>query len=158
MIIDSLKNINFYKNISEDIYQGLIFLNNASENIKLGEYIINNKVKAIVTEYETGLDIEQIYEAHQNVIDIQYPIIGLERVKWSPISEMNIRTPYDIKNDVTFYTKPHKQGSHVDIGNGFFTIMFPQDGHNPQLFIDNPQIIKKITIKIINNNPLPKII
>ena len=158
MIVDSLKNISFYKNVSENIYRGLMFLNNASENIKLGEYIINNKVKAIVTEYETGFDFEKTFEAHRNVIDIQYPIIGLERVKWSPISEMNVSVPYDQKKDVTFYTNPHKQGLEVDIGNGFFAIMFPQDGHNPQLFIDNPQIIKKITIKIINNNPLPKII
>jgi beta-galactosidase beta subunit len=85
MIVDSLKNISFYKNVSENIYHGLMFLNNASENIKLGEYIINNKVKAIVTEYETGFDFEKTFEAHRNVIDIQYPIIGLERVKWSCI-------------------------------------------------------------------------
>jgi len=156
MIIDTLDNINFYRYMSEDIYQGLVFLNDATENLKLGEYLINENVKAIVSEYVTGRDHEQLYEAHQNVIDIQYPIIGLERVKWSPISKMNIRTPYNFENDVAFYTKPHKQGLHVDIGNKFFAIMFPSDGHNPQLLVEKQGLIKKITIKIINNNIFSK--
>ena len=152
MIIDTIKNIEIYKELSSDIYSGLKFIANSTPDIKLGTHRVNNNVIAIVSEYETIENFERGYEAHKHVIDIQYPIIGLERVKWSPISEMNIRTPYDFKNDVTFYTKPHKQGSHVDIGNNFFAIMFPNDGHNPQLFVEKQQLIKKITIKIINNN------
>jgi YhcH/YjgK/YiaL family protein len=61
---------------------------------------------------------------------------------------MLVNIPYEEAKDRTFYKNPHKQGTHVDIGNGVFAIMFPQDGHSPQHYVDNPTLIKKITIKI----------
>lgn len=148
MIVDQLKNIEIYKGLSDDIYAGLKFLANANPDIELGTYSINNNVKAIVSEYETIECFERGYEAHKHVIDIQYPIIGLERVKWSPISEMEINIPYEEPKDVAYYKNPSKQSTHVDIGNGIFTIMFPEDGHSPQHYVDKPEVIKKITIKV----------
>jgi len=148
MIVDDLKNIELYRSLSEDIYAGLTFLAHATSDIELGEYPINKKVKAIVSEYTTVAHFERGYEAHKHVIDIQYPIIGLERVKWSPIDDMDINIPYDENKDRTFYKNPSAQGTHVDIGKGIFAIMFPKDGHGPQHFVNNPELIKKITIKV----------
>jgi len=148
MIVDLLKNLEIYKDISADIYVGLKFLYNANSEIELGVYKINENVKALVTEYETKELFEKGYEAHKHVIDIQYPIVGLERVKWSPIKDMNVNVPYDEEYDRTFYKDPSVQGTHVDIGNGIFAIMFPEDGHSPQHFVNKPQVIKKITIKV----------
>lgn len=148
MIVDQLINIETYKGVSSDIYEGLQFLKNAHSDIEPGTYFINENVKAIVSEYDTVEVFQRGYEAHRHVIDIQYPIKGLERVKWSPIAEMDINIPYEEGNDRTFYKNPHTQGTHVDIGNGVFAIMFPQDGHSPQLFVNKPEFIKKITIKV----------
>jgi biofilm protein TabA len=149
MILDSIFNINNYKNISSDIYAGLVFLKNASADIEVGEYKINDKVKAIVSEYDTIKVFERGYEAHKHVIDIQFPIRGVERVKWSPIEGMDINIPYDANRDRTFFKNPAKQGTHVDIGNGIFAIMFPEDGHSPQHKIGKPELIKKITVKVL---------
>ena len=148
MILDSLKNIETYKGISTDIYAGLKFLSEANPGINPGTYIINKNTKAIVSEYDTVAVFERGYEAHKNVIDIQYPIIGLEKVKWSPIEGMVVNMPYDELKDRTFFKEPSKQGTSVVIGNGIFAIMFPQDGHSPQHYIEKPEFIKKITIKI----------
>lgn len=148
MILGSLKNIETYKSVSPHIYAGLQFLVGAKEDIALGEYAISERVKAIVSEYETVAEFKRGYEAHLHVIDIQYPIVGMERVKWSPIDDMDINIPYDEVKDRTFYKNPSAQGTHVDIGNGIFAIMFPEDGHGPQHYIDKPTLIKKITIKI----------
>ena len=126
MIVDQLKNIETYRGISADIYVGLQFLIKAMPDIQLGTYSINERVKAIVTEYMTIENFERGYEAHKHVIDIQYPIIGLERIKWSPIEGMNVNIPYDAEKDRTFYKDPLPQMTHVDIGNGIFAIMFPQ--------------------------------
>lgn len=147
MITDSLKNIDIYKNISNDIYEGLLYLQNADKDIAIGEYIINDNVKAIVSEYMTKETFERGYESHKHVIDIQYPIIGQERVKWSPIEEMDINIEYDPERDRTFFKNPSQQTS-VDIGDGIFAIMFPEDGHSPQHYVEKPEMIKKITIKI----------
>ena len=148
MVIDKLDNIDIYKGLSNDIYEGLKFIKTANKNIEVGNYFINERVKAIVSEYETIENFTRGYEAHLHVIDIQYPIIGLERIKWSPINEMKVNIPYETENDRTFYKEPHNQGTQVDIGNGFFAIMFPNDGHSPQHFINKAEIIKKITIKV----------
>jgi len=142
MVVDQLKNIEIYRGLSDDIYAGLQFLANASSDIELGTYVINDRVKAIVSEYETIENFEKGYESHKHVIDIQYPIIGLERVKWSPIEGMNVNIPYDESKDRTFYKDPLAQGTHVDIGDSIFAIMFPNDGHGPQHFINEPQLIK----------------
>ena len=106
MIIDTLKNIHIYKNLSDDIFSGLIFIQKVSPEIELGDYPINSKVKAIVSEYETIALFERGFEAHKHTIDIQYPVKGIERVKWSPIAGMQINIPYEEKRDRTFYKNP----------------------------------------------------
>jgi len=147
MIADSLKNIDIYKGISEDIYAGLDFLRDVKPDIKLGQYPINANVKAIVSEYMTRKVFERGYEAHRQVIDIQYPIIGLERIKWSPLSGMSVNIEYDETKDRGFYLSP-SQETYVDIGNGIFAVFFPEDAHGPQHFVVEPEMIKKITIKV----------
>ena len=148
MILDTINNIELYRNLSPDIYAGLLFLKNIDPEISLGTYTINSKVKAIVSEYETKKEFIRGYESHKHVIDIQYPVKGIERVKWSPIKGMNINIPYDEAADRTFYKDPLPQATYVDIGNGIFAIMFTEDGHSPQHFVENPELIKKVTVKV----------
>jgi YhcH/YjgK/YiaL family protein len=148
MIVDQLKNIEIYKELSKDIHAGLQFLAGTTSDIEPGTYFINENVKAIVSEYETLAFFERGYEAHKHVIDIQYPVRGLERVKWSPIEGMGINIPYEEDKDRTFYKNPSVQGIYVDIGNGIFAIMFPEDGHSPQHYVEKQELIKKITVKV----------
>ena len=148
VVVDKLKNISLYRGLSSDIYVGLKFIKNAKEDIELGTYLINDSVKAIVSSYETVDDFFRGYESHKKVIDIQYPIIGLERVKWSPIEGMNVNIPYNEVKDRTFFKDPSEQGTHIVIGNGIFAIMFPEDGHAPQHKVRDKEVIKKITVKV----------
>jgi biofilm protein TabA len=147
MVADSLNNIDIYKNLSTDIYEGLRFLKNAKPEIEIGEYVINKNVKALVSQYETVAVFERGYEAHKHVIDIQYPIIGLEKIKWCPLTGMTVHIDYDPEKDRAFYKNP-TQESHVVVGNNIFGIFFPEDSHGPQHFVDKPELIKKITIKV----------
>ncbi len=148
MVVDTLKNIEIYKGLSQNIYAGLRFLTEAREDIELGVYPINEDVKAIVSSYETVDFFERGYESHRHVIDIQYPIIGLERVKWSPIAGMKVNIPYDKSKDRTFFKNPSSQATYIDIGRGIFAIMFPEDGHSPQHKVGEKELIKKITVKV----------
>lgn len=148
MIVDRIENIDVYKPLNANIYTGLEYIRDVKPDIELGTYILNDKVKAIVSQYETIEDFERGFEAHKHVIDIQYPVIGLERVKWSPIIGMDVNIPYDGDKDRTFYKNPNKLSTHVDIGDGFFAIMFPGDGHGPQHYVEQPELIKKVTIKV----------
>ena len=153
MILDTFSNIKSYKDLSKDIFAGLVFLEKAKRNISLGVYTINDRVKAIVEEYETIQQYNFDFESHKYVVDIQYPIIGLERVLWSPIKDMTIKTPYDRKKDCSYFTNPHDQATQVDIGNKIFAIFFENDGHSPKHCVNSSEFIKKITIKVSISHP-----
>ena len=151
MILDTLDNIDTYKNLSNDLYSGLQFLKRLEPGISLGSYLINDRVKVIVEEYQTESNKVFEFESHKRVIDIQYAILGMERVFWSPIKDLDIKTPYNKKRDCTIFVNPPASPSFADIGNSTFAIMFENDGHSPKHCVDVPQLIKKITVKVSVN-------
>ena len=69
MIYDSLDNIELYKSLSPDIYDGLAFLKNADPDIACGVHQINPRVRAIVSEYETLRENPYGYEAHRRFLE-----------------------------------------------------------------------------------------
>ena len=148
MIVDTLDHIEEYRTLSPDIFAGLEFIRSVHQGIPVGKYPINENVIALVTEYPTVEMFERGYEAHRHVIDIQYPVRGLERILWSPVEGMKVNIPYDKVKDRTFFRDPSMQGTFIDIGKGIFAIMFPGDAHSPQHFVDHSELIKKITIKV----------
>lgn len=151
MILDSIINAPLYFGLSENIKIALQYIMEVKSDIALGEYILSENVKAIISEYLTKEIFERGYEAHKHVIDIQYPIIGRERIKWSNLSGMDLNIGYDPEKDRAFY-KNSIENTHVDVGNGFFAIFFPDDAHSPQHFIDKPELIKKVTMKVHFSN------
>ena len=129
MIIDALDNISIYKKLSKDVYAVLTFLKNINNKIELGIHDINNRLKAIVEWYETLNNNSFEFESHKRVIDIQCPILGLERLFWPPITDRKVKKPYDNIKDITIYGDLHLPSRHVDIGNRVFAIMFENYGH-----------------------------
>lgn len=147
MIYDNLSNIDFYKGLSPDIYEGLKFLREADANIANGVYQINPRVKAIVSEYETKTVNEYGFEAHKKYIDIQCTLKGMERVACLPIERMSEEKPYSEETDAAVYSA-NVSTQEMTIGDGYFAIFFPQDGHMPQLCIDEPRMVKKVVVKV----------
>ena len=148
MILDKLENLETYKNLSPDIYEGLKYLANVDPEIPIGSYRINDRLVANVMEYMTVEEFKLGYEAHKKNLDIQYVVRGHERIKWSPIKGMDVKTPYNEQNDATFYENPTPYGGEIIIGNGNFSIMFPQDGHACQYYVGQCELIKKIVVKV----------
>ena len=148
MIYDKKDNIALYKNLSTDIYEGLLFLNAATKDLENGVYVINSRVKAIVSEYTTKELNENGYEAHRENIDIQYLINGEERIKCLPLEYLKEAKAYDEDIDAAFYEEVCIKPQELTIGNGYFAILFPQDGHMPQLCVNKPSSVKKIVVKV----------
>lgn len=147
MIYDNLSNISTYKNISQDIYFGLCFLQQVKPDIEIGIYQINPRARAIVSEYETKHENEVGFEAHKKFIDIQYNIKGVEKVGCLPIERLKKTKTYSSEIDAAFYMTDEKPQEMI-IGDGYFAIFFPQDGHMPQLSVDKPKMVKKVVVKI----------
>jgi len=148
MIYDKLDNIDIYKGISKDLYIGLEFLKNVTPNIENGVHQINSSVRAIVSEYETKAVNENGYEAHKDYIDIQYLISGYEIISCLPIEYMEEIKPYSKDIDAAFFVENEVKPQKLLLGNDYFAILYPQDGHMPQLCVENPMLVKKVVVKV----------
>ena len=147
MIYDKLDNYKIYASLSEDIRIALEYLRQVSPDVENGVYELSPRVKAIVSEYTTKQENENGYEAHRQYIDIQCPIRGDEKVCCLPLELLDETKPYNKEIDAAFYFT-HDKPLEMNIGNGYFAIFFPQDGHMPQLCVDKKEMIKKITLKV----------
>lgn len=149
MIYDNLSNIELFKGLSTDIYTGLLFLNQATPDIENGTYLLNTRVRAIVSEYETIKENECGYESHKRFIDIQCLLRGEEMVSCSPIKMLKETKPYSEEIDAAFYSADiNHQPSTINLHPGYFAIFFPQDGHMPQLCIERSHMVKKVVVKV----------
>ena len=147
MVYDKIDNIETYKGLSEDIYEGLKFLMNATPDLTCGVHEINPRVKAIVSEYETKPVNENGYEAHRKYIDIQYLLKGAEKNCCLPVEKLKETKSYKEEIDAAFY-EAEVPAQELMLGYGFFAIYWPQDGHMPCLCEDGVEMVKKVVVKI----------
>jgi len=148
MVYDSISYLNTYLRISEDIRIGLEWLHDINFNEEVGVYQLNPRVKAIVSEYTTKHENEYGYEAHRQYIDIQYLINGREKICSLPLEYLKETKAYNEENDAAFYKEESVRPQELLLGDGYFSIFFPQDGHMPQLCVDKPEQVKKVVIKV----------
>ena len=147
MIYDKLDNIEKYKDLSDDIYVALCYLQQLDENIASGVYEVNPRVKVIVSEYETKMQNENGFEAHRQYIDIQTTLVGYERIACMPLDKLEEKIPYNEEKDIAFYEGSGSPQELV-IRNGYFAIFYPQDGHMPKLCVNEPMKVKKVIVKV----------
>ena len=147
MVYDKIDNIETYKGLSKDIYEGLKFLKNASPDLACDVHEINPRVKAIVSEYETKAVNENGYEAHKKFIDIQYLLKGNEKNRCYPIEKLKETKAYKEEIDAAFY-EAETSVQELALGDGYFAIYWPQDGHMPCLCAEGAEMVKKVVIKV----------
>lgn len=150
MVYDTFDNIELYKGLSDDIYEGLKFLKQATPDLPCGIHEINPRVKAIVSEYETKKVNDNSFEAHRKNIDIQALLQGTERIAFLPVTHLTETKAYDPTTDAAFYSANDilHLPSYLLLQSAAFAIFYPQDGHMPQLCINEPMIVKKVVIKV----------
>lgn len=147
MVYDKIDNIEIYKGLSEDIFEGLKFLKNATPDLECGVHEINPRVKAIVSEYETKAVNENGYEAHKKFIDIQYLLKGIEKDCCLPVEKLKVTKSYKEEIDAAFY-EADLPAQELMLGDKYFAIYWPQDGHMPCLSADGAEKVKKVVMKI----------
>lgn len=148
MIFDHISQRHTYQGVSPDIRIGLEYLASLRPDIALGDYQVSPNVLALVTEYATKTENLHLFEAHRHVVDIQFPIVGLEGIEWSRLDGMQEAVAYDESKDRTMYKAPQNL-TNIVIGGGFFAIFWPADAHNPQRAAHGKsETIKKVTLKV----------
>ena len=148
MIYDKIDNWQLYARISEDLRLGLEYLKNMSPDVELGVHELSPHVKAIVSEYTTKEENANGYEAHREWIDIQYLLKGSEKICCLPLEYLKEIKAYDAGKDAAFYEEASVAGQEMQVGNGYFAVFFPQDGHKPGLYAKVCEQVKKVVVKV----------
>ncbi|MGL4851457.1 MAG: YhcH/YjgK/YiaL family protein [Phocaeicola sp.] len=144
MIVDTLDNLERYAQINPLFAKAIDFLRNteliAQEIGKVelqgNELVVNFAQTAPKSKEEAKL------ETHNEFIDIQIPLTGVEWMGYSPRTSL-CNEVYNAENDITFY--PELPDTFIPIKPGMFTIFFPQDAHAPGI---SPDGVKKVIVKI----------
>ncbi len=148
MIYDNISNLERYRTLHKGLYEALKFLASCDATVAAGRHPLSGDNFVNVMDYNT-LEVNTVgFEAHRRYIDIQYCITGEERVALRQLPTLNITTPYNAERDVAFAADDHAPHDEVTIGNGYFLILFPNDGHMPQLAIGEPAPVKKAIAKV----------
>lgn len=155
MIMDSVSRALFYDGFSSEIRMGLEYLAGCGVDTMVGKYPLASDVIAIVSEYETKRDFDGRYEVHSRTLDIQYPLSGLEVVKFAPIEALKRVGRYVPTRDLYWY-QGEREAAELTLGNGVFAIFFPGEPHGPGLARGNLGRIKKLTVKITIPNSTEK--
>jgi len=149
MVFDSLDNADFYYNLSPHIKKGLLFLKNTQNlmDLPIGRVEIDgDNVFALVQEYETKSFNIDMWEAHKKYFDIQFIVKGTEAIKIARIEDMIPNTKYHEDGDYWLFSG---EGNDTKLTENQFTILGPEDIHQPGISIEEPQKIKKIVVKAL---------
>jgi YhcH/YjgK/YiaL family protein len=150
MILDSLSNASLYARISPRLAEGLEFLRAADlKALPVGRTdVAGPSVFALVQDYRTKAAEEGFWESHRRHIDIQYIVIGEEKLGHSPAENLRITEPFDEAKDLIKYAGAG--GDLVTLRAGQFAVFFPHDAHMPGLHPDgsSPTPVRKVVVKV----------
>lgn len=146
MILDSLKNTENIESLHPLFKQAFDYLKNTDfSTMEDGKYIIKNDELIVNIASLVGKDKKEgVIETHKKYIDIQMPILGVEKIGWKSAFELQEESsPYDEEKDIAFYVD--RPTAFTKIYPGQFAIYFPEDGHAPGIGQGN---IRKVIVKI----------
>lgn len=149
MVFDQLKKI--YKYLPPEQLQKLErFLEELSPDMEEKRYEIDGEaIYAIVMSYSTSLPCDCRIEAHDKYIDIQSSLEGVEGIDIFDRNSLDILEDYDQERDVAFYEETIAPSISVNNVAGYFTMIFPEEAHRPQVSVDRQcGMVKKFVIKI----------
>ena len=148
MQLDSmhLPKLGLDKNIAH-IHQALTnFIEGNLANLPNGKYtLIENKLIAIISTYNTLQEDNAVWESHKKFIDVQYMIHGSELFGCTGIKNLAISKKYSSENDCLFYKG---DGPLFVLNEGMFVVFYPNNAHKPGIQINESKTVKKLILKI----------
>jgi YhcH/YjgK/YiaL family protein len=150
MIVDALGQAGRYRGISLLLDRGLEAAARLSANPPADGRIelAGSRLTAGLSTYDTEEPGSKLFEAHRRFIDIQVVLSGRETLYWAPLSALTGRVDYDEGKDISFHDGP--AGLAVPLSPGWFTVLFPDDGHKPGCMAPGagPARVRKLVIKV----------
>ena len=150
MILDKIENSKHYENLHPLFAKAYEYLHKTDfSNLADGKYEIeNDKLFAMVQEYNTKEESEGKPEAHRKYIDIQYIHSGVELIGVATLNNQTLISNEPDK-DLAFY---ESETSFIKLESGMFAVFFPDDLHMPGIKLNQCAKVKKVVIKVLVEN------
>ena len=130
MILDSLNNTVKVERLHPLFKKAFDYIKETDfSKVEDGKYELDGSRLFINVASLTGKDKKDAaIETHKKYIDIQLPLLGVEKIGWKPGCELQEESiPYDEAKDIAF------------------AVYFPEDGHAPGIGEGN---IRKVIVKV----------
>ncbi|KFZ38907.1 hypothetical protein HR45_00435 [Shewanella mangrovi] len=151
MILDSLANRHLYSNLHPRLKLALEFVatTDFSQLAKGVHKVDGDKLLAIINEYETKPQDQEMFEVHRRYADVQYVISGHEEFGYLPFHGQDADIAYDSERDFAKfdYEKHQHQAGFMPLNPGVFAIFFPGDMHMAAT-LDTPVAVRKVVMKV----------
>lgn len=148
MVIDTLGNAAKYFLLHPSFEKAFAWIGSIDfATIEPGKYEIDgDALKGIISD-AAGKNAEASvakFECHNQYIDIQVCIRGVETIGWKPREKCVVENGgYNAEKDVQLYTE--QPDMYFQLTDGQFVVFFPNDVHAPMIGEGN---IKKIVVKV----------
>lgn len=147
MIYDTLEHIHLYDGLQPEVVLGLRYLAETDFSALPDgrQNIDGDNIFANLMRYDTK-ETNDLPEAHQAYIDIQYLIEGEELVKVAPLAQMGGVAEAHPERDLWLY---HGPAQPLTIGKGRFLVLWPGDAHAPGIAASGvPAPVRKCVVKV----------
>lgn len=127
------------------------FLEGLSPDVATGRHTIDGTdIFAEVAEYETVPEERKPYESHREYADVQFLLRGSEWLDYAPLGTLAVLQEYDpARGDYMLHTRAGSPVTRVMLGNGVFTVLYPEDVHAPGVAKEGiPEPVKKVVVKV----------
>ena len=148
MVIDTIHNAYRYYNIHPLFEKAFEHIRQTDLNsIEVGKYDIEEGNLKVIISNKMGMTRNESiakFECHNQYIDIQFCVSGIEEYGWKSRESCKIeKAPYDPVKDVLFFSE--NPDMYFELREGQFAIFFPTDVHAPMI---GEGEIKKMIFKI----------
>ena len=150
MIVADLDKIDHQIPLTPELQQAIAFLRQTDlPYLPDGKLVIDGtRVFAILQRYRTAHDDPPQFEYHRKYLDIQYVLSGEEIMGWAPASGITPSFAYDAGQDVCYGLMQPGMWSPVRLKAGQLAVLWPEDGHAPQIVSRSPCLVRKIVVKV----------
>jgi len=146
MILDALENIDRYLSMNRGFEKAAKFLQHSELNQHaMGKHEIDGDRVFAIVENTVGRDKKDAQlEAHEQYIDIQLVLKGIDNMGWKPTSACKqISQAYNLNADIKFFADEPE--IFLPVSAGMFAIFFPNDAHMPLISSEH---LHKVVVKI----------
>ncbi len=148
MICDRLANAGRYVGLGSAFVQALHWLAAFDSSRPDGRCAIEGeKLHATVMSYETKPAAALTHEVHRRYADVQLLLSGQERMLFTPPERLGPGSGHQVEKDFELFDSPIGSSTLL-VGAGDFVIFFPGEGHKPGLAVGEPQVVRKIVVKV----------